>query len=70
MKDSTKDMIASLPNMLLEHKEVHGAEFDSLLITFSPDGSWAMTGSNSAVMAGFVLDQIAGILGTTKGTVH
>ena len=54
------DILNEMPDTLLDHLAYHGEDFESVLVTFTPEGSWFLTGFGGKAFSS--LGRVAGVL--------
>jgi len=69
------DVLKEMPDTLLDHLAYHGDDFESVLVTFTPDGSWFLTGFGNTAFKSMdtvaeVLEEAAELIGTDYEIMH
>jgi hypothetical protein len=54
-------VISEIPDTISDHADYHGEKFECVLLSFTPDGSWFLTGFGSTSFES--LDTVAEVLG-------
>ena len=66
-QDYANRVIRELPDNLTDHIGYHGGNFETVLISFTPNGSWFLTGFGSTPFNS--LDTVAEVLGEASELV-
>jgi ssDNA-specific exonuclease RecJ len=72
---AANEVLAEMPGTLVDHLAYHGEEFESVFITFAPDGSWFLTGFGGKAFASMsqvsdILQEAAEMVGQDVETMH
>jgi|GEM_PF-3748522 hypothetical protein len=73
--EKVNDVLEEMPGTLVDHLAFHGEEFESMFITFAPDGTWFLSGFGGKAFGSLnqvseILMEAAMLVGQDKETMH